>query len=149
MTLKTILIATIVAILFATAWRFKDSEAIRGLVYTGQERVKKIEFDNGTVRSYFPASALGSTGISKGQAISGVRKCKRGEQIIYTDDVCPPGSKDQAIVNGIINVLPAAIARDQSPINSSDPTNSMWKGINSNADLQRLRDKAEERAINQ
>lgn len=149
MTLKTILIATVVALLLAMAWKFKDSEAVRSLLDKAQERVKKIEFDNGTVRSSAPASAPSSSGTTKGKAISGVRKCKRGEQIIYTDDVCPPGSIDLAIVNGSVNMLPAAIARDDVPINSGEPKNSTPKDMNSNVPPQTLRDKMVERAINQ
>lgn len=39
---------------------------------------------------------------------AGVHKCRRGAEVLYTSDaVCPPGSTEQAVERGAVNVLPS------------------------------------------
>jgi hypothetical protein len=37
-----------------------------------------------------------------------LRKCKRGSEVLYTNDKCPAGSQEDAVQGGSLSVLPAA-----------------------------------------
>jgi hypothetical protein len=39
---------------------------------------------------------------------AGLRKCKRGGDVLYTNEACPPGSQEQSVKDGSLSVLPAA-----------------------------------------
>jgi hypothetical protein len=39
---------------------------------------------------------------------SPLRKCKRGDEVLYTNDKCPAGSQEDAVKGGSLSVLPAA-----------------------------------------
>jgi hypothetical protein len=39
---------------------------------------------------------------------AGPRKCKRGTEVLYTNDKCPAGSQEEAVKGGSLSVLPAA-----------------------------------------
>ena len=41
-----------------------------------------------------------------------LRKCVAGEKITYTDEACPPGSREQPISSGNVTVMPATRAAD-------------------------------------
>ncbi len=47
------------------------------------------------------------TGSNAGQAVGGLRKCRRGANVAYTDSACPPGSHEEAIGGGSLTVVPA------------------------------------------
>lgn len=38
------------------------------------------------------------------------RKCVAGAEVVYTNDTCPPGTREQALQGGTVSVLPAAPA---------------------------------------
>lgn len=38
---------------------------------------------------------------------AGLRKCRRGAEVTYTNEACPPGSQEQAVKEGSVSVLPA------------------------------------------
>ncbi len=47
-------------------------------------------------------------GTGNGAGASQARKCRRGEQILYTDGPCPAGTQAMALDGGSLSVLPAA-----------------------------------------
>jgi hypothetical protein len=51
-----------------------------------------------------PLQAVTSVTSSTGTA----RKCKRGTEMLYTNDKCPAGSQEEAVKGGLLSVLPAA-----------------------------------------
>ncbi len=47
-------------------------------------------------------------GVGLGSGATQARKCRRGEQILYTDGPCPAGTQPLALDGGSLSVLPAA-----------------------------------------
>jgi hypothetical protein len=67
----------------------------------------KIKFDNGTVRDTTPAS-----GAAPGVLVrSGLKKCVSRDKTVYTDGYCPPGSHEDDIKNGTVNVTSGAVPK--------------------------------------
>ncbi|HEY4374408.1 MAG TPA: hypothetical protein VGN52_20975 [Burkholderiales bacterium] len=72
--------------------------------------------DQEPVRGWLPREWRGAPTAPPAQAKSnpitpshpaGVRKCKRGAEVLYTSGDCPAGSSEQSIERGAVNVLPA------------------------------------------
>lgn len=70
---------------------------------------KAISFDNGTVRAPPPAAVAADRAVQPG-----LKKCFRGEQVLYTDGPCPAGTR-AAEVTATVNVVKAPIPAASSP----------------------------------
>jgi hypothetical protein len=128
--------------LLATAWRYRDHEAVRAWWPTPAQAAKPIKFDNDTPRSVDPALAPASSDRSHWWA-DGIRKCVQGKQVSYTDRACPPGSQELGpSKQGLVNVL--AGDRPAGPVvipaTGRDPIEAPG--------TKHLREQAVERAIN-
>ena len=77
-----------------------------------------------------------------------LRKCVRGQQVSYTNVACPAGSREEAVADAPVNVLPATpvarVAPPQAP-GSSAPS-SLHQALDLTRD-DKLRDRIMERAI--
>lgn len=83
------------ALAFA-AWTCRDSEPVRRFWPSGLPSVPAL--------SAVPGKLAG-TGAS--QALGGLRKCRSGANVAYTDSACPPGSHEEAMVGGSLTIVPA------------------------------------------
>ena len=45
---------------------------------------------------------------------AGIRKCLRGSEVLYTQGACPPGSREAALTQGSITVVPPIKATPQA-----------------------------------
>jgi hypothetical protein len=98
MVLRLLLAALVAVVALPVAWRLVQSAEFKAWM-TPQAPAKPFKFDNGTVREP-PASAAGS-----GTVVShGLKKCRQGERVVYTDGQCPPGSVTVPI-GGTVNVI--------------------------------------------
>jgi hypothetical protein len=80
-------------------WRLSQSDAVRSWWSPPVATAKPFQFDNGTVRE--PAvAASGSTAA----VVQGLKKCRVGERLVYTDGPCPKGSAVVPI-GGTVNVV--------------------------------------------
>jgi len=104
MSIKTVFGFALLLLLGLIGWSLRDSEAVRRITHPREVRPPNIVFDNGTVRQSPIASDAAAVPI---RAPGGVRKCQRGDKIIYTDRTCPEGMQEQAIAKGSVTVLAA------------------------------------------
>lgn len=82
------------------AWRLWQSPQVQAWWRPAPEVSRPIIFDNGTVRQP-PAPASGPmVNVSPG-----LKKCRRGDRVIYTDSWCPEGTTPVAIERGTVNVV--------------------------------------------
>lgn len=82
------------------AWRLWQSPQVQAWWRPPADMARPIIFDNGTVRQP-PAPASGPlVDVSPG-----LKKCRRGERVIYTDSWCPEGTTPVAIERGTVNVV--------------------------------------------
>ena len=118
MTLTRLIAAALLLLLAALGWRYRDAEAVRQFLSPpASAKPAPIQFDNGTVRDYAPAAS--ATAATPPRPPGGVRKCRKaGGELVYTDGTCPPGSREQALAGGSVNVLPAADA-GQAPVKTA------------------------------
>lgn len=106
MTIKHIFWGFIIALLAAIAWRYKDAEAVQQWLHPQSATPVEIKFDNDAPPSAGPAPQAGESTITPmRKAAAGPHKCKKGNQVIYTDGDCPVGSKEQSI-GGTVTVVP-------------------------------------------
>jgi hypothetical protein len=103
MLLKRIFIVLALLLLAGAAWRVRNAPWVQALMYPPDARAPQIQFDNGSAR--LPEPPASSTGVwftPPGR----MRKCVRGSTVSYTDQLCPPGMREQALAQGTVSVLP-------------------------------------------
>ncbi len=106
MSLKNVSIGAAVLLLASIGWRYRNAPVITAWMSPDPPAAAKIEFDNGTVRDYSAASQPGQGNDSRNLGSGGVRKCKKGAEIIYTNEACPQGAKEHQMTGGTISVVP-------------------------------------------
>lgn len=75
---------------------------------------------------------------------TGVRKCRRGASVTYTNGECPPGSREEAVDAGTVTVLPAERPGAPAASASATPLLRQWAG---SVDPSEIRDKHLERTV--
>jgi len=102
LSLKHVVVGFLALLVLALAWRYRA--ALVGPADAPSARPAKIEFDNGTVRTYAPVPPAQ---VAPARPAGGVRKCRnKAGELAYTDGVCPPGSKEVALAGGTVTVVP-------------------------------------------
>ena len=112
MSIKTILAIVVVAALAAAGWFFRDSPLLRGAATSTQAFVKDVLPDN----SYTAAKPKGDKPGGKAEQSKGphaLRKCVSETRTVYTDEACPPGSREAPISEGNVTVMPGQRAAAQ------------------------------------
>lgn len=106
--------ALVVALLLAAAvaWRYRNADFIRELTHGRPQAAVQIPFDNGTVRQYEKARPDARPGAA---GPGGVRKCRRGAEIVYTGVECPAGARELPMQGGTLSV----VAGQQAPATPS------------------------------
>lgn len=107
MMLKRIFVALLFAVLLSAGWRLVNPGG--GLLAWLQPRSapapRSIEFDNGSARDERAASAPALVAVPPSRAQGRMRKCRKGESVIYTDAPCPPGSREHTVSGGTVTVV--------------------------------------------
>lgn len=104
MLLKTVFTGLLLLMLGAIGWSQRNAPWLQDMLGTNHSPPATIRFDNGSVRDANAASEPASAPSDKPLTLTGVRKCLRGNVVVYTDKTCPPGSKQMAI-GGTVNVV--------------------------------------------
>lgn len=106
MKIKTILTGGAAVLLLSVAWKNWNSDWVQSL--TGTHRTKAqppLRFDNDDLRRDATTTEPARQTAPKG--LAGVRKCRQGEQVTYTDGDCPAGSREHAVNGGAVTVVPS------------------------------------------
>jgi hypothetical protein len=103
MPLRLLMIGLVLLVAGPLGWRLWQSPAVQAWWHPAPPP-RPIVFDNGTVRALPPAASGPAAVVSPG-----LKKCRRGERIVYTDSWCPEGSTPVSIDRGTVNVVQPAV----------------------------------------
>ena len=144
MTLRAIFWLALALIAASAAWRYRD--ALTGGTAPPPPS-KPFEFDNGTLREYAPPASGGQAAAAAGT----MRKCVRGNEVLYTNFACAAGYREKPIAADRVNVLPSVgAARPAVPPGAAPGVSAGPALLRDKLDLSqdaRLREKAMERAV--
>ena len=145
MRIKTITKGMAALMVLSVGWKYKDALLMQEWLAPNRAQARPaIKFDNDGPGNATVSNTLQQPTARKG--LGGVRKCRRGETVIYTDGDCPAGSREFAVTGGAVTVVPG-----QSPLNA--PALPSGRLPHAREVLQpdegnaRLRDQAMERVI--
>ena len=99
------LIVAVIA-LIAAGWFFRDSKPLVSAATSAQAFVKDVLPDN----SYTVAKTNAEKSAGKGdpaKAPHSLRKCVSEARTVYTDEKCPPGTREAPISEGNVTVMPS------------------------------------------
>jgi hypothetical protein len=123
MSLKFVIATVLLLALAAAVW-----------VYRGEEPLKR----------YVPREWQGAQSAAGGNApaapAAGLRKCKQGGKLLYTNDDCPKGSVEQPISGGAVTVVPGQKSADTAPAGKASGAPDLGKMMGKEA-AGELRDK--------
>ena len=119
MTIKHIFWGLLFMVLASIGWRYKNAEAVQNFLHP--QPTKSPTF-NSTKWSPQRQASPGSrriheaslAGCPVARKVGGMRKCKKGREVIYTDGDCPTGSKELGMNGGSLTVV-------QSPSDTATP----------------------------
>lgn len=107
MSIKTIAIVAAVILLVGAGWFFRDAPAMRETANSVTGFGKSILPDN----KYTVVHAENEKNAGRGEKAGGggaLRKCIQDTRTIYTDEKCPPGSREAPISEGNVTVVPSS-----------------------------------------
>lgn len=90
-----------------------------------------------------PGTSVGGTSMAGSDGA--LRKCRRGAQIEYTNGLCPPGTREEAVRGGSLSVLPAPPAPAAAVTAAS--AQPLLRGLARDVDGREMQDKRIERVI--
>lgn len=73
------------------------------------------------------------------------RKCRNGDQVIYTDGPCPAGTREQALAGGTVTVLPGPAAA--APASAASAVPPLRRLAGDGAGPERASDRSVEQAL--
>ncbi len=106
MLIKTIFGLALLMILSAIGWRYLAPDPARKPSAVAAPLPAAISFE-GSPSASAPASRGPAVEEQAAGTVRGVRKCKKGTSLIYTDQVCPKGMQDLRVVERELTVLPS------------------------------------------
>lgn len=137
-----------IALLAAVGWRYMHTEAAQQWLHPQVTKPVVINFDNQSAPSAGPPPQAGeSMTTPMPKAASGLRKCRKGSQVIYTDGECPAGSKEQT-VGGTVTVVPGQAPTQPAPNPSGTTPRGNVRDILLDPRDADLRDKRMDQIIN-
>ena len=112
MSTKTIVAVLVVAAVAGAGWYFRDSPELGAMLGGLKKEMDAIHIDNGERVGKDGKSLSADKKGAAAKAAGNLRKCVAGEKVTYTDEACPPGSREQPISSGNVTVMPAMRAAD-------------------------------------
>ena len=142
-----------IAIVASITWKSRNAEWIQMLLQVDAPEKVNIKFDNGSVRDNLPA---GSTAVSpnrtkdhgaQNNAPGVVKKCLRGKEITYTDQVCPSDANVAPVTGGNVTVVGTPKAKVERS-NTFEPGPKALRDALDLSGNENLREKMMERIAN-
>ena len=143
-----------IGIAASLAWKSRNAEWVQKLLQVDGPATVNIKFDNGSVRDTAPAAATASTPTrvkdqgSQNNAPGVIKKCLRGKEITYTDQVCPADAKVAPVTGGNVTVVGAPKAKVERS-NTAEPGPKALRDALDLSSNENIREKMMERAVNQ
>ena len=148
MSIKIYFWGLIIAVLAAVGWRTLHTDAAQQWLHPQSTQPVVINFDNQEPPSAGPPLRPGESAITPmPKAATGMHKCRKGNQVTYTDGDCPAGSKEQA-VGGTVTVVPGQAVTPTSSSGSADKPRANVRDILLDPRDADLRDKRMDQIIN-
>jgi hypothetical protein len=106
MWIKTVFGLALFLILAAVGWRYLGPDPSRKPAAVVSPLPAAISFE-GTPSASAPLPRTPAVEEQAAGTVRGVRKCKKGTTVIYTDQICPKGMQDLRVVERELTVLPS------------------------------------------
>jgi hypothetical protein len=106
MLIKSIFGLALFLILAAVGWRYMGPDPSRKPAAAMLPLPAAISFEGRPSEAATPPRAPPVEEQAAG-TVRGVRKCKKGSTVIYTDQICPKGMQDLRVVERELTVLPS------------------------------------------
>lgn len=143
-------VGLVVVVIGRMAWDHRNDGWIQKFLRPDGPAKVDIRFDNGSIRD--AAVILGQPpGASNNRVVENtpglLKKCVRGREVVYTDQLCPTGATVTAVNGGNVTVLDANKPKKEERITSQDRRTSLRDALDLSGN-ENIRDKMMERAIN-
>jgi hypothetical protein len=148
---RYVLMGIVILAMGRLAWQHKNDAWIQTLFRPDGPAKMVIQFDNGSVRDAGtlpggkPAESAGNT--AQENTPGKLKKCLKGNEVIYTDNLCPVGTKVAAVDGGNVTVLGGSPPKPKVSGASHDGPKSLRDALDLSGN-ENIKDKMMERAIN-
>lgn len=153
MTFQRLFIAFALVLLLAAGWRYREP-LLAWVNPADTAKPPPFQFDNGTVRTYAPPASAAPQAQADVRP-GGLRKCVQGKSVVYTDQPCPQGAREQGLTRGTVNAVPGQRPAPAGDADAAGPASALPPQTKTLRDAMLgppvkndLRDQAIERTIN-
>ena len=148
---RYVLVGIVILAMGRLAWQHKNDAWIQTLFRPGGPAKVAIQFDNGSVRDAGTLSggktAESAGDVAKENTPGKLKKCLKGNDVIYTDKLCPAGTKVAAVDGGNVTVLGGSPSKPKDAGASHDGPKSLRDALDLSGN-ENIKDKMMDRVIN-
>ena len=116
-TLHYLLFGIAALLLGSTGWKHRNDAWLQDLLHTAAPAPPAIRFDNGSVRDTLPPVAHNPNSNSNNalNTTGKLKKCAGPRGVVYTDQICPPGTAVAAVTGGNVTIVEGNAGTAKSP----------------------------------
>ena len=147
-----LLIGLATLVLGSTGWRHRNDAWVQDLLRPAGPAVTSIRFDNGSIRDNQPLAPRNAAADSALNTAGKLKKCNGPHGVIYTDQICPSGSKAEAVNGGNVTVIDSGASKTDTAAKADASKTDGPKTLRDALDLSgnnNLREKMVDRAVGQ
>lgn len=148
MAIKAIFWVTLLALATAAGWHYRRAEWVQGWIHPRSAKPPAIKFDNGSVRDA-DASSQPTAMASQATPLGGIRKCRKGGQVVYTDGTCPPGAQEQPLRNGTVTIISGQAGTKSANAGEPAPQRATLRDVLDPPEEVSLKDKRMQKIVDQ
>lgn len=142
------LIGVAVLLLGTSGWKHRNDTWVQDLLRPSGAVQTTIRFDNGSVRDKLSAATHAPNDASALNVPGKLKKCAGPQGVIYTDQICPPGSKAAPVNGGNVTVIDGTASKSEVAKPPGDAPKALRDALDLSGNNQ-LREKMVERAMGQ
>jgi hypothetical protein len=148
MSIQKIVLVVGLSVVAAAGWRFGQSPTFqRWIAADAPSPPPAFQFDNGSARMPDTEPDPEAAPASAARLASGLHKCIRGSQVVYTDGNCPPGTKEQDMTRGTVTVVPGQAPVKTTATTDTEPRRKNIRDVLAPPEANSLKDKRMEQVI--
>jgi hypothetical protein len=147
---RYVVVGLVVVVIGRMAWSHRNEDWIRNFLRPDGTAKIDIRFHNGSVLdgAVILSQPRSSARTFEVENTPGkMKKCTRGREVVYTDQLCPAGAEVAAVNGGNVTVLDANKPKTEAPTTSQDRRTSLRDALDLSGN-ENIREKMVERAIN-
>jgi hypothetical protein len=143
---RYLLIGVATLLLASAGWRHRNDAWVQDLLRPSLPASASIRFDNGSFKDGQAQIMHSPTNDSALNTVGKLKKCTSPRGVVYTDQICPSGSKPAPVNGGNVTVVDSGTTKTETAQSKTDAPKALRDALDLSGN-DNLREKMMERAV--